>query len=124
MQILTVHKSKSIKGLSILSFELDLFIPAIHSSYGYIMGLDISAYGEAVMSFLQGVILVHAIYRYGKVPMRRQSMIFALLCLGGALVYSGMHCVMLSVRTSSYGLIFDEQSLNFPLVAESHSVNL
>lgn len=91
-QILAVLKSKSVKGLSIMSFELDMFIPAIHASYGYIMGLDISAYGEAVMSILQGFILLNAIYRYGKVSMTRRSMIFALLCLGGALVYTGMDC--------------------------------
>lgn len=77
------------QGLSILSFELDALIPGIHSSYGYIMGLDFSAYGEAVVMFVQNVVLVMIIYWYGNMARTRSAAIFTLLATGGAMVAAG-----------------------------------
>lgn len=77
-------------GLSILAFELETYIPGVHSAYGYIMELDFSAYGEAVVSFIQAAILMATIYWYGDVSKGRQGLLYGLLIFGGALVYLGM----------------------------------
>lgn len=88
-QILTILKSKSVEGLSIISFELEMFITAIHTSYGYILGLDFSAYGEAVVMFIQCVFLVACIYWYGQLSKGRSALMYTLLAAGGGLVYLG-----------------------------------
>lgn len=75
--------------MSIFSFELDAFIPGIHASYGYIMGLDFSAYGEAVVIFVQNVVLVTIIHWYGNLAKIRSATIFTLFATGGAMVASG-----------------------------------
>ncbi|GMH37008.1 hypothetical protein BSKO_04881 [Bryopsis sp. KO-2023] len=99
-QIMAILKSKSVEGLSILSFELEMFITAIHTSYGYILELDFSAYGEAVVMFFQCFVLVACIYWYGQLSKARSAMMYTLLAIGGGLVYLD------NVSESQIGMIY------------------
>ena len=53
MQVLNVYNSKSAEGLSAVSFELETFGLLVGLSYGYVLGLPFSTYGEATFLFAQ-----------------------------------------------------------------------
>ncbi|CAD7703298.1 unnamed protein product, partial [Ostreobium quekettii] len=85
-QILAVIRNKSAEGLSVISFELELLGTALHMSYGYAHNLPISAYGEAIVMFIQSVVLNTAIYNYAKTPTIRPTVIYLAMGYGLAFV--------------------------------------
>lgn len=65
-QILKISQNQSAQGLSLLSFELEQLALTIHGTYGFILGLPFSAYGEAVVLVLQNSFLLAQIYVLSK----------------------------------------------------------
>lgn len=65
-QILKILKNRSARGLSILSFELDVVGYTIALAYCLHKGLHFSAYGELVFLLIQSIILVAVIYYYSQ----------------------------------------------------------
>lgn len=88
-QILRVARNKSAEGLSISAFELEVFICAIHTAYGYTNGFHASLYGEAMAIMAQSTVLISFIYYYSGVSMKRPIFIFGLLAAWAAYVLSG-----------------------------------
>ena len=74
-QILKIAKSKSASGLSMLSFELEQLALTVHATYGSILGLPFSAYGEAVVLILQNTLLLSQIYVFAKAPLWRPLLV-------------------------------------------------
>ena len=74
-QILKIAKSRSASGLSILSFELEQLALTVHATYGFILGLPFSAYGEAVVLILQNTLLLSQIYSFAKAPLWRPLLV-------------------------------------------------
>ncbi|KAJ7549960.1 hypothetical protein O6H91_07G076200 [Diphasiastrum complanatum] len=62
-QIIVILKNKSIKGLSIPSFELEVVGFTIALAYCLFKRLPFSAYGELVFLLLQSIILVVLLYQ-------------------------------------------------------------
>jgi mannose-P-dolichol utilization defect protein 1 len=89
VQILNIMRSKSAEGLSIVSFELEIVGFLIASSYGYIMGLPFSAYGEATILLLQSIFLVVLVYKYARVPAARALTTTALFTGAASFLLSG-----------------------------------
>ncbi|XP_030466542.1 mannose-P-dolichol utilization defect 1 protein homolog 2-like isoform X1 [Syzygium oleosum] len=65
-QILKIVKHGSARGLSMLSFELDVVGYTIALAYCLHKGLHFSAYGELVFLLIQSIILVAVIYYYSQ----------------------------------------------------------
>ncbi|KAF8024604.1 hypothetical protein BT93_F1697 [Corymbia citriodora subsp. variegata] len=65
-QILKILKNRSARGLSMLSFELDVVGYTIALAYCLHKGLHFSAYGELVFLLIQSIILVAVIYYYSQ----------------------------------------------------------
>lgn len=86
---MAVVKNKSSEGLSLISFELELIAAALHTAYGYIHTLALAAYGEAVVMFLQGLVLNTAIYTYAKTPLLRPAVIYIAICFAATWVLQG-----------------------------------
>ncbi len=84
-QIRTLLASQSAAGLAVSSFELENVGFTIHASYGYLLGLPINAYGEAVVMLLQNTLLLALIYRYAKTGWLRAT---AVLGLNAAMIFS------------------------------------
>ncbi|CAM6110309.1 unnamed protein product [Calypogeia fissa] len=63
-QIILILKNKSIKGLSVSSFELEVVGFTIALAYCIWKQLPFSAYGELVFLLLQGIVIVFLIYYY------------------------------------------------------------
>jgi mannose-P-dolichol utilization defect protein 1 len=74
-QILKIAKSRSASGLSMLSFELEQLALTVHATYGFILGLPFSAYGEAVVLILQNTLLLSQIYSFAKAPLWRPLLV-------------------------------------------------
>ena len=74
-QILKIAKSRSASGLSMLSFELEQLALCVHATYGFILGLPFSAYGEAVVLILQNVFLLSQVYSFAKAPLWRPLLV-------------------------------------------------
>lgn len=62
-----------------LSFELEQLALSVHATYGFILGLPFSAYGEAVVLILQNTLLLSQIYKFGKAPLWRPLLVASLL---------------------------------------------
>ncbi|KAL8030013.1 hypothetical protein ABFX02_14G260100 [Erythranthe guttata] len=77
-QILKILKNNSVRGLSILSFELEVVGYTIALAYCLHKGLPFSAYGELAFLLIQGIILVAIIYYYSQ-PLGTKTWIRALL---------------------------------------------
>ncbi|XP_073289640.1 mannose-P-dolichol utilization defect 1 protein homolog 2-like [Primulina huaijiensis] len=77
-QILKILKNSSVRGLSILSFELEVVGYTIALAYCLHKGLPFSAYGELAFLLLQGIILVAIIYYFSQ-PLGTMTWIRALL---------------------------------------------
>jgi len=88
-QILKIVRNKSVKGLSIASFELEVVICLIHSAYCYLTGMPFSSYGESVAALMQSVILVLCIYYYSNVSKMRRTLVLASFVAAGAYILSG-----------------------------------
>ncbi|OWM70845.1 hypothetical protein CDL15_Pgr014518 [Punica granatum] len=65
-QIMKILKNRSVAGLSMLAFELDVVGYTIALSYCLHKGLPFSAYGELAFLLLQSIILVAVIYYYSQ----------------------------------------------------------
>ena len=77
-QILKIAKSRSASGLSMLSFELEQLALSVHATYGLVLGLPFSAYGEAVVLILQNVLLLSQIYSFARAPAWRPLLVMSL----------------------------------------------
>ncbi|KAG8494122.1 hypothetical protein CXB51_011861 [Gossypium anomalum] len=77
-QILKIVNHKSVRGLSLIAFELEVVGYTIALAYCLHNGLPFSAYGELVFLLIQALILVAVIYYYSK-PVGIMTWIRALL---------------------------------------------
>ncbi|KAI5655255.1 hypothetical protein M9H77_32442 [Catharanthus roseus] len=77
-QILKILKHKSIRGLSLVSFELEVIGYTIALAYCLHKGLPFSAYGELAFLLIQAIILVAIIYYFSQ-PLGTTTWIRALL---------------------------------------------
>ncbi|XP_073525408.1 uncharacterized protein [Phyllobates terribilis] len=112
-QILKILKHKSARGLSPVSFELEVIGYTIGLSYCLHKGLPFSTYGEYVIILTQALILVSITYYYSR-PVKMATWIRALLyyaiaptVLSGKLdpmlfeaLYACQHAIFLSARTT------------------------
>ncbi|KAF3446614.1 hypothetical protein FNV43_RR11794 [Rhamnella rubrinervis] len=64
VMILKILKHKSVRGLSVVSFELEVVGYTIALAYCLKQGLPFSAYGELAFLLIQGIILVTIIYYF------------------------------------------------------------
>ncbi|AES59380.1 mannose-P-dolichol utilization defect 1 protein homolog 2 [Medicago truncatula] len=65
-QILKILKHQSVRGLSMLSFELEVVGYTIALAYCLHKGLPFSAYGELLFLLIQALVLVAIIYYYSQ----------------------------------------------------------
>ncbi|KAK1392423.1 Mannose-P-dolichol utilization defect 1 protein-like [Heracleum sosnowskyi] len=80
-QILKILQNKSIRGLSLISFELEVIGYTIALAYCLHKELPFSAYGELAFLLIQAIILVAIIYYFSQ-PMRTSTYIRPLLYCG------------------------------------------
>jgi uncharacterized protein with PQ loop repeat len=90
VQVLNVVRNKSAEGLNALSFELETVGFLVGLSYGYVLGLPFSTYGEVVFLFAQNVLLLFLIYKYRKMSIARAFLLGSVLSIVVALVISGI----------------------------------
>ncbi|KAG6749063.1 hypothetical protein POTOM_046105 [Populus tomentosa] len=77
-QIMKILKNKSVRGLSVVGFELEVVGYTIALAYCLHKGLPFSAYGELAFLLIQAIILVAIIYYFSQ-PVRTTTWIRALL---------------------------------------------
>ncbi|XWS25568.1 hypothetical protein CRYUN_Cryun27aG0079400 [Craigia yunnanensis] len=77
-QILKILKHKSVRGLSVVAFELEVVGYTIALAYCLHKGLPFSAYGELAFLLIQALILVAIIYYFSQ-PVGMSTWIRALL---------------------------------------------
>ncbi|XP_057504300.1 mannose-P-dolichol utilization defect 1 protein homolog 2-like [Actinidia eriantha] len=77
-QILKILKHQSVRGLSVVAFELEVVGYTIALAYCLHKGLPFSAYGELAFLLIQAIILVAIIYYYSQ-PVGSKTWIRALL---------------------------------------------
>ncbi|KAL1315578.1 hypothetical protein HN51_017582 [Arachis hypogaea] len=77
-QIMKILKHQSVRGLSMISFELEVVGYTIALAYCLHKGLPFSAYGELLFLLIQALILVAIIYYYSR-PLRTTTWIRALI---------------------------------------------
>uniref|UniRef100_A0A5B7AJI5 Mannose-P-dolichol utilization defect 1 protein homolog n=1 Tax=Davidia involucrata TaxID=16924 RepID=A0A5B7AJI5_DAVIN len=77
-QILKILKHRSVRGLSVVAFELEVVGYTIALAYCLHKGLPFSAYGELAFLLIQAIILVAIIY-YFSLPVGTKTWIRALL---------------------------------------------
>ncbi|XP_052203216.1 mannose-P-dolichol utilization defect 1 protein homolog 2-like [Diospyros lotus] len=65
-QILKILKHQSVRGLSVVAFELEVIGYTIALAYCLHKGLPFSAYGELAFLLIQAIILVAIIYYYSQ----------------------------------------------------------
>jgi mannose-P-dolichol utilization defect protein 1 len=88
-QVLKVVRSKSAAGLNALSFELETLGLAIAATYGFMLALPFTAFGEVVALLLQNIVLLACIYRYQRLSSRRSVIAILLLVAWTILATSG-----------------------------------
>ncbi|KAK9811878.1 hypothetical protein WJX72_011664 [[Myrmecia] bisecta] len=88
-QILTLLRVKSAEGLSSFSFEMEQIGLAIHTAYGFILGLPISAFGEAAVLLLQNTVLLLLIYQFSRAQLVRPLALTSLFAVAGGYLLSG-----------------------------------
>ncbi|CAI0465068.1 unnamed protein product, partial [Linum tenue] len=76
--ILKILKHKSVRGLSVVAFELEAIGYTIALAYCLHKGLPFSAYGEYVFLLIQAIILVAVIYYFSQ-PVGAKTWIKALI---------------------------------------------
>ena len=86
-QIWKIAASKSAVGLSLISFELEQLAMSVHVTYGYLLGIPFSAYGEGIVLLLQNVIILGQAYVFSKAPVWRPVLVMSLFgtamaCIG------------------------------------------
>ncbi|XP_021903456.1 mannose-P-dolichol utilization defect 1 protein homolog 2 [Carica papaya] len=77
-QILKILKHRSVRGLSLVAFELEVVGYTIALAYCLHKGLPFSAYGEMAFLLIQAIILVAIIYYFSQ-PVHTTTWIRALL---------------------------------------------
>ncbi|KAL6493199.1 hypothetical protein OROGR_032958 [Orobanche gracilis] len=77
-QILKILKNSSVRGLSVVAFELEVVGYTIALAYSLHKGLPFSAYGELAFLLVQAIILVAIIYYYSQ-PLGTKTWIRAIM---------------------------------------------
>ncbi|KAG6672040.1 hypothetical protein I3843_16G040500 [Carya illinoinensis] len=77
-QIIKILKHRSVRGLSVVAFELDVVGYTIALAYCLHKGLPFSAYGELTFILIQAIILIAMIYYYSQ-PLGTKTWVRALL---------------------------------------------
>uniref|UniRef100_A0AAP0H606 Mannose-P-dolichol utilization defect 1 protein homolog n=1 Tax=Deinandra increscens subsp. villosa TaxID=3103831 RepID=A0AAP0H606_9ASTR len=80
-QIMKIIQHKSVRGLSVLAFEMEVIGYTIALAYCLHKGLPFSAYGELAFLLIQAIILVATIYYFSQ-PVGNSTWIRALLYCG------------------------------------------
>ncbi|PSC68347.1 mannose-P-dolichol utilization defect 1-like protein 2 [Micractinium conductrix] len=88
-QVANVVRAKSAAGLAPLSAELETVGLLIAVTYGFVMGLPFSAFGETVALLLQNNLLLVLIYYYQRRSLARAATVGLLLAGAGAVALSG-----------------------------------
>lgn len=88
-QLLNVIKARSAEGLNPLSFELESVGLSVAATYGLLLGLPLSAYGETVAILIQNNLLLFLIYHFQRRSIRRTLLLVSFLLGWSALVLSG-----------------------------------
>lgn len=104
-QILDILRAKSARGLSASSFELETAGLLIATSYGFLLHLPISAFGESVALLVQNSVIVLLIHQYKDVSPARKLGFLALLLSWAALSFSGV------ITRSHISLLYDFNNL-------------
>ncbi|KAF5747028.1 Mannose-P-dolichol utilization defect 1 protein isoform 1 [Tripterygium wilfordii] len=122
-QIMKILKHKSVRGLSVPAFELEVIGYTIALAYSVHKGLPFSAFGEYVFLLVQAIILVSIIHYYSQ-PLGAATWIRAsLYCaiaptvLAGQVdpvlfeaLYAGMHAIFLCARVPQIWQNFSNKS--------------
>uniref|UniRef100_A0A2P2KP82 Mannose-P-dolichol utilization defect 1 protein homolog n=1 Tax=Rhizophora mucronata TaxID=61149 RepID=A0A2P2KP82_RHIMU len=122
-QILKILKHRSVRGLSIVAFELEVVGYTIALAYCIHKGLSFSAYGELAFLLIQAIILVAIIYYFSQ-PMGTMSWIRPLIycaiaptVLAGQIdpllfeaLYASQHAVFLFARIPQIWKNFSNKS--------------
>ncbi|KAM1013134.1 hypothetical protein ACFX13_043901 [Malus domestica] len=121
--IIKILQHGSVRGLSIISFELEVVGYTIALAYCLHKGLPFSAYGELAFLLIQALILIAIIYYYSR-PMSTRTMITALLycavaptILAGQIdpvlfeaLYASQHAIFLSAKIPQIWANFSNKS--------------
>jgi len=122
-QILKILKNKSVRGLSVVAFELEVVGYTISLAYCLHKRLPFSAYGEMLFLLIQAIILVATIYYYSQ-PVGTITWIRALLycavaptVLAGQIdpvlfeaLYASQHAIFLFARIPQIWKNFSNKS--------------
>ncbi|KAF5468210.1 hypothetical protein F2P56_012383 [Juglans regia] len=122
-QILKILKNSSVRGLSVVAFELEVVGYTIALAYCLHKGLPFSAYGELAFLLIQALILVAIIYYYSQ-PVGTITWIRALLycavaptILAGQInpvlfeaLYASQHAIFLFARIPQIWKNFSNKS--------------
>ncbi|KAM1118909.1 hypothetical protein ACFX2I_043172 [Malus domestica] len=122
-QIIKILQNGSVRGLSIISFELEVVGYTIALAYCLHKGLPFSAYGELAFLLIQALILIAIIYYYSR-PMSTRTMITALLycavaptILAGQIdpvlfeaLYASQHAIFLGAKIPQIWANFSNKS--------------
>ncbi|XP_028773116.1 mannose-P-dolichol utilization defect 1 protein homolog 2-like [Neltuma alba] len=122
-QILKILNHKSVRGLSMISFELEVVGYTIALAYCLHKGLPFSAYGELLFLLIQALVLVAIIYYFSQ-PLGAKTWIRALLycavaptILAGQInpllfeaLYASQHAVFLFARIPQIWKNFSSKS--------------
>ncbi|XP_054791961.1 mannose-P-dolichol utilization defect 1 protein homolog 2-like isoform X1 [Prosopis cineraria] len=122
-QILKILNHKSVRGLSMISFELEVVGYTIALAYCLHKGLPFSAYGELLFLLIQALVLVAIIYYFSQ-PMGTKTWIRALLycavaptILAGQInpllfeaLYASQHAIFLFARIPQIWKNFSSKS--------------
>ncbi|KAK4274661.1 hypothetical protein QN277_017852 [Acacia crassicarpa] len=122
-QILKILNHKSVRGLSMISFELEVVGYTIALAYCLHKGLPFSAYGELLFLLIQALILVAIIYYFSQ-PVGAKTWIRALLycavaptILAGQInpllfeaLYASQHAIFLFARIPQIWKNFSSKS--------------
>ena len=122
-QIMKILKHQSVRGLSMISFELEVIGYTIALAYCLHKGLPFSAYGELLFLLIQALVLVAIIYYYSR-PLHAITWIRALLycavaptILAGQIdpllfeaLYASQHAIFLFARIPQIWQNFSNKS--------------
>ncbi|CAI0389105.1 unnamed protein product [Linum tenue] len=122
-QILIILKHKSVRGLSVVAFELEAIGYTIALAYCLHKGLPFSAYGEYVFLLIQAIVLVAVIYYFSQ-PVGATTWIKALIfsaiaptILAGRIdpmlfeaLYASQHAIFLCARIPQIWANFSNKS--------------
>ncbi|XP_024972177.1 mannose-P-dolichol utilization defect 1 protein homolog 2 [Cynara cardunculus var. scolymus] len=106
-QIMKIIQHKSVRGLSVVAFEMEVVGYTIALAYCLHNGLPFSAYGELAFLLLQAIILVATIYYFSQ-PVGNSTWIRALLYCGLAptILAGKIHPLLFEALYASQHAIF------------------